>query len=91
MGLQDALRAIVNHGGVISKDWTIEKAFATGDRSTRTHVLENLYRQMRDKPVNADLDQLWKQLGVGTNGHSVSFQNSAPDAATRMAITAPRG
>ncbi len=91
MGLQDALRAIVNHGGVISQDWTIEKALATGDRATGTHVLENLYGKMRDKPVNVDLDQLWKQLGVETNGHSVSFQNSVPDAATRMAITPPRG
>ncbi len=50
MGLQDALRAIVRQGGVISEDWPIERALAVGDRATGTRVLEDLYRQMRDQP-----------------------------------------
>ena len=36
MGLQDALRAILRHGGVITEDWPIERALATGDEATGT-------------------------------------------------------
>ena len=38
-GLQDALRAIVEHGGTIDHDWTLPQALAIGDKATGTHVL----------------------------------------------------
>ena len=87
MGLEDALRAILNEGGVISQDWEIERAFNTGDKATGTDVLEKLYRQMHNKPHPADLPALWKKLGVSLNGTQVVYDDKAPDAKIRKAIT----
>lgn len=92
-GLQDALRAIVAAGGAIDRDWSIEKTLAAGDAGTGTHVLEEQYRRMANAPVTIDLDGLWKKLGVVRVGDDqVRFDDTAPDAAIRKAITAtPKG
>lgn len=89
-GLQDALRAIRDHHGIITEDWDIESAFAVGDKGTGTTVLQDLYRQMRDKPSRVDLDQLWQKLGVQLNDNQIIFNDKAPDAAIRRAITTRR-
>lgn len=89
-GLQDALRAIVNAGGTIDQDWPIEKAFAVGDQATGTHVLTDLYSQMKDKPVPVDLDALWKELGVEQTSDGVRLDDNAPFANIRKAITQRR-
>ena len=81
------MRAIVDAGGTIDQDWPIEKAFATGDRATGTHVLTELYGQMRDTPKPVDLGALWKQLGVKPNGDGVRLLDTAPLANVRKAIT----
>jgi hypothetical protein len=88
MGLQDALRAILRQGGVITEDWPIERALAVGDKATGTGVLEDLYRQMRDEPHPVDLPSLWKRLGVqrDQNGE-IRFRTDAPLARVREAIT----
>jgi predicted metalloprotease with PDZ domain len=87
-GLQDALRGIVN-GGNITEDWEISKALALGDKATGTTVLRDLYKEMRDKAAAVDLDQLWKKLGVAMKDGSVQFDDKAPEAGIRKAITAP--
>jgi hypothetical protein len=86
-GLQDALRAILDHGGVISEDWDIETALSIGDKATGTTVLEDLYGKMRDKPAPVDLDQMWKRLGLGMHNGKVTFNDRAADSAIRRAIT----
>ncbi len=86
-GLQDALRAIMNAGGVITEDWEIERALRAGDAATGTTVLMDLYREMRDKPDPMDLDALWKALGISVEGKTVKFDPKAPEAAIREAIT----
>jgi len=55
-GLQDALRGILDAGGDIRRDWALENAVQIGDRATGTHVLMGLYIQMRDNPVDSNLD-----------------------------------
>jgi len=90
-GLQDALRAILNHGGVISADWDIEKAFAIGDKATGVDVLQSLYKQLRDKPAPVDLNQLWQKLGVSLKDGEVRYDDHAAEAAIRKAICAPPG
>ena len=88
VGLRDALRAIVAAGGTIDQEWPIEKAFAIGDRATGTHVLEDQYRRMANAPDPVDLDGLWRKLGVIRTGEDqVRFDDSAPEAAIRKAIT----
>jgi hypothetical protein len=86
-GLQDALRAIRNSGGIITEDWTIEKAFAAGDKATGTTVLRDLYREVRDQPSTVDLNSLWQKLGVSIEDGKVIFNDKAVDAPIRRAIT----
>jgi len=89
-GLQDALRAIVNHGGSIAQDWEIKEALAIGDRATGARVLQELYGQMRDKPSPVDLSGLWNKLGLAFKDGTVIVNDKAPEAAIRQAITSRR-
>ncbi|HEY2499404.1 MAG TPA: hypothetical protein VGK24_20270 [Candidatus Angelobacter sp.] len=88
-GLEDALRGINNSGGNITEDWDIEKALAIGDKATGTTVLRDLYKEMRDKPAPMDMDQLWKKLGIALKDGTVIFNDKAPEASIRKAITSP--
>lgn len=87
-GLQDALRGILNAGGDIREDWELRKALETGDRTIGTQVLMNLYEEMKNKPVEVDLDSLWKQLGVKAENGKVTLVDDAPLSGVRRAITA---
>jgi hypothetical protein len=90
-GLQDALRAIVAAGGTIdqdAQDWPIRRAFQAADAATGTHVLEDLYDRMNTAPVPVDLEAIWKKLGIQRTANGVSFDDTAPEAAIRVAITA---
>jgi hypothetical protein len=89
-GLQDALRAIVNAGGTIDQNWDLKNALKIGDRATGTHVLTRMYSEWKDKPVDVDLDKLWRELGVSLQGETVRFDDTAPLANVRKAITARR-
>jgi hypothetical protein len=42
---------------------------------------------MKDKPVNVDLDQLWRQLGVSQQDGIARFDDKAPLTPIRQAIT----
>jgi hypothetical protein len=86
-GLEDALRGLVNAGGTIDQEWPLRKALEIGDKATGTHVLVQLYDEMGDKPKQVELEHLWQQLGVVRSGNGVRFDDHAPLAAVRMAIT----
>jgi hypothetical protein len=86
-GLQDALRAIAHQGGGMANPWTIEHVVSVGDSATGTSVMTELYRKMKDAPVAPDLDALWLALGIRPVGNTVEFDDSAPLAAVRRAIT----
>ena len=91
-GLQQALRGILDAGGDHEKDWNdwpIKRIFSVGDKATGTTVLADLYKKMRAKPYAPDLDALWRELGVSVQEGKVVFDDSAPLASIRRAITAP--
>jgi hypothetical protein len=87
-GLQDALRGVLNAGGNIEVDWPLGRALEIGDSAVGVPVLTELYDSMKATPVNTDLSALWRQLGVKANGSAVTFDDSAPLASIRRAITA---
>ena len=89
-GLRDAMRGILNAGGTLDHEWPIERALQTGDQAVGCPVLENLYNQMKATPVQTDLAALWQRLGVELNGGEVTYNDQAPLAAVRKAITAAR-
>src|SRR5229473_5542675 len=86
-GLEHALRGILEAGGDIRKDWTLEAALRAGDRAVGVSVLQPLYAKMKDKPVRVDLAILWSQLGVQSDGVNVRCDDNATLAAIGRAIT----
>jgi hypothetical protein len=88
-GLQDAMRGILEAGGNITEDWTVDRVVEVGDRATGTTVLADLYRQMKATAVHTDLDDLWRRLGVQVRNGAVTFDDRAPLGEIRKAITRP--
>jgi hypothetical protein len=86
--LDDALRAIVAAGGNISTAWPIERVLEVGDGATGVPVLHELYAKMARDPAPVDLAAMWKRLGVVRSGASVTFDDNAPLAPVRRAMTA---
>src|SRR5258708_624659 len=87
-GLEHALRVILDAGGDIQKEWNLEAALRGGDRAVGVSVLQPLYTRMKDMPVGVDLDSLWAQLGIQSDGDSVRFNDNAVLAQIRRAIEA---
>jgi hypothetical protein len=87
MGLEHAMRGILKSGGNIEVEWPLSRALQTADQAIGGRVMEELYDRMRGNPVSPDLDKLWKELGVERRGETVIFDDSAPLAAIRRAIT----
>jgi hypothetical protein len=88
-GLQDAMRGILDAGGNITEDWTVERVVEVGDRATGTTVLADLYEQMKATAVHTDLDDLWRRLGVQVKNGKVTLDDRAPLAEIRKTITVP--
>jgi hypothetical protein len=86
-GLEDGMRGILKAGGSIASDWSLVRALETADRATGVPVLKELYNKMRSTPIAPDLAMLWKDLGVDGIGENVVFNDSAPLASVRKAIT----
>jgi predicted metalloprotease with PDZ domain len=88
--LDDAVRGILRAGGDDSARWTMDYAFEQGDRATGLTVLHELYAKMAFAPLPVDLDAIWKKLGVSLRGREVIFDDTAPEADIRKAMTARR-
>jgi hypothetical protein len=52
-------------------------------------VLTDLYAKMGTKPYAPNLDALWRDLGVSVKDGRAAFDDEAPLASIRRAITAP--
>jgi len=89
--LDDALRAISRGSSGVAEHWPIERLIATGDAATGVHVLRALYGRLALAPGTVDLAATWRDLGVSRSGESVAFDDGAPLAYVRRAITHPEG
>jgi predicted metalloprotease with PDZ domain len=85
--LDDAIRRIWSEGGDGSADWSAERVLKEGDRATGLSVLANLHEKMGEKPGDVDLPALWKRLGVVYADGRVTFDDNAPLANVRKALT----
>lgn len=88
LGLQDALRAARAAGASSEVAWTVERYLQVADQGVGAAVLVPLYHRHRAAAVPVDLPALWKRLGVRLEGEVVRFDDRAPLAAVRRAITA---
>ena len=89
VGLQTALRAILNQTGGYGFARDIDDVVRIGDAATGTRVLGDLYQQIKTTPRTPNLDMLWNRLGVPRDPNTQPFDDYAPLAAIRIAITAP--
>ena len=88
-GLQDAMRGVIAAGGSHEVDWSLNRILSTADKKVGLDVLTRLHDEMGSKPVTPDLDALWRDLGIRVRDGGIDFDDSAPLAAIRAAITAP--
>ena len=88
VGLQTALRAILKETGGYGFDGNIGEVLRIGDSATGTHVMYGLYQKVRATPQSPDLELLWTLLGVPPDPLTEPFDDRAPLAAIRIAITA---
>jgi hypothetical protein len=86
--LADAIRAVATTGANVEVTWPIERMLTEGDRATGTRVLHDLYDRLARAPGSENLSALWDRLGVRSGGEGVHFDDGAPLAAFRKAITA---
>jgi hypothetical protein len=87
-GLQAALRAILRDTGGYANDRDIDAVLRLGDAATGTQVLEEMYQRSKSTAIWTDLDVLWRELGVPADPVSQPFDDHAPLAPIRIAITA---
>jgi hypothetical protein len=87
LGLQHALRAILEADLDHRRTGSITQAFRIGDEATGTGVLMELYEAGRDTAVATDLDKLWRQLGVRIKDGKVILDEHASEAHLRIAIS----
>lgn len=89
LGLQDAMRGVLAAGGNHEQDWSLDRVLSTADKAVGVDVLTRLHNEMGPKPVTPDLASLWHDLGLKSQGESLEFDDTAPLAAIRRAITEP--
>ena len=83
------MRGVIAAGGSHEKNWPIERVLATADKAVGLDVMTRLHREMGAKPVSPDLAALWRDLGLPLAlGEALEFDDTAPLAAIRKAITA---
>ena len=85
--LRDALRAIVAAGYDMTRPGDIRDVLTVADRATGVTVLLDLYDEMRDQPVPAEIDSLWAELGVAERDGIIVYDDAAPQAGIRRALT----
>lgn len=86
-GLEHALRGVLASGGSNAVRWSLEDVYAKGDVATGVTALRDLLGLHGAKPTPTDLDGLLKSLGIVRAGNTVRFDDTAPLAAIRKAIT----
>jgi hypothetical protein len=87
----DVLRGIVATGADVESRWDIARVIQVGDAATGTTALARTYRELALAPGSVELAELWKSLGVRPDGAGVTFDDRAPLASTRRAVTSKDG
>lgn len=85
--IRDVLRAVGAAGTNVCVDWPIERLLATGDAATGTHVLSEVYARRALTNAAPELADWWKKLGVALDHRHATFDDGAPEAAIRRAMT----
>lgn len=85
--LETCLRAVLNAGGDTTKRWPRERVFQACDAATGSGTMRRLASEYVEKPGALDIVALWRSLGVSLEDGRARFDETAPRAALRRAIT----
>lgn len=85
--LDDALRAVLEQGGNITARWDIARVLEIGDAAIGLTILRDFYQSMALRRQDVDLPRLWQRLGIKPSGKVLVFDDAAPLASVRRAIT----
>jgi len=89
LGLEDALRGVLAAGGSVAQIWDFDRLLETADAAVGAPVLVPMHHEMGRQAWSVDLRRLFRDLGVVVDGDRVTFDDHAPLAAERRAITEP--
>lgn len=89
--LRDALRGIAAGGYDITQSADIRAVLQVADQATGVNVLLELYDEMRAAPLPTEIDSLWANLGVARRAGKIIYDDDAPQAAIRRALTQQYG
>jgi hypothetical protein len=84
--LMTALRGALAAGADARVQWPVERFLTACDHATGTTVLIDLYRRMGTRPVNVDLQTVWRELGVSLSVDRVDLDPRAPLAPIRRSM-----
>ncbi len=92
MGLQDAMRAVMESGLTLDKTATIDEVIEIADSHTGTTVMRDLYERMKDAPAHVNLNVMWDELGLIYDDETgvVNIDDSAPLSKIRQSILASK-
>lgn len=86
--LRDVVRGILAAGGNGRANWSTRRVVEVADEATGTTVVSDLYARMAQAPGDVELDELFAELGVARVDDEIVFDDQAPLAHIRRAITA---
>jgi hypothetical protein len=86
--LDDVIRFIGKTGDTDDVHWDVRQFLAAGQKATGTPVLAELFAELAEKPGTVNLSALFERLGVTLQRGTLSFDDHAPLASIRRAITA---
>ena len=86
-GLRDALSSLVANGRVIDSSAEVGDLMREADSALGVDVLARLYEELRGRPFDVDLTELWADLGIIMSDGAIAFDENAGLAAIRRAIT----
>jgi hypothetical protein len=86
-GLRDVLRAVLADGGDASASWPLERTLDALERAAGHPVFRQRLKRMASEPSREDLAGLWRRLGVLRGPEGVGFDDQAPLAAIRRALS----
>ncbi len=89
--LRNALRGVVEADYDITKSADIRAVLQIADQATGVNVLLELYDEMRAAPLPKEIDSLWANLGVTRQAGKIIYDDDAPLAAIRRALTQQYG
>ncbi|MBI2391212.1 MAG: hypothetical protein HYV09_16605 [Deltaproteobacteria bacterium] len=85
--LDDVLRAVHAAGGNVLSRWSLARWLEVGDAATGTRVLHELHERLGARPGEVDLAALFRRLGVAIEEGRVRYDENAPLASIRRALT----